>query len=268
MKYYQGKLAFIAVSIVALSLAFFMSCTKNDVFVDDRNVRGNMEIITNSQEDYKVEFNFGKTKLVFSNSFVKDYTNSGNISKSKLNVFKNDEVVYESAYVLDTTVRDYKLLQHKKIEKTAESLDYNLNENDYECISLHIKNLLEDVFNSGSARKRHIQSLFFHLAIVNTKLRQKQSGNIECVPHPSYILDKCFFWYIQDYSVDVKIVKAVFVEHPDLLKEKSNQRLLDLVNNYKEDKITYDKIYFSLVSKRSYLETIDQIFEKNSPNYQ
>lgn len=158
------------------------------------------------------------------------------------------------------------MLQHKKVEELAKSLKFDLQEIDYVSISSQAKAFLDAIFKNSEVRKRHVQSLFFHIAIMNTKIRalQRTDNVYQCVPLPEYILGKSYFWCQEDFLIKVDLIKKVFKNHPDLMQDLKAKNLFNYIDTTDKDYLSYDKIYSFSVPKDKYLQALDIIYSKNN----
>lgn len=245
--------------LTMLLLLLFTTCQKSK----DNNLGKNknlLKVIVNTSERFFVEIEIDQKKIDY-NSEIKNGK-----TESILKVITDNSIIFESKYELDTTIADYRLLQHKKVEVLAKSLKFDLQEKDYSNLSLYVKTLLETVFQNSVVRKRHIQSLFFHYAIINTKMRAMQRGDnlFECVPYPGYIIGKSYFWSMEDFLVKTTLIKGVYKSHPELLQDKPARDLYNFVNSTDKNYISYDKIYYFNTTKENYLKTLDNILIRNN----
>lgn len=129
-------------------------------------------------------------------------------------------------------------------------MKFNLQEKDYLAIFSQVKTFFETIFNSSGVRKRHVQSILFHFAIINTKQRAmiRNDGLYECLPHPGYILGKSYFGCQEDLFVKVALIKDVYVKHPDLMQDLKAKNLYNFIITSKDDFVSYDKIHSINVS--------------------
>jgi hypothetical protein len=243
-----------------VSTLFISGCLKNK----DTQVlteKGTLEVLTNTADSYAAQFAIGGKTFNYASTI------SGTTTTSTLKVVKGDALIYATTYDLNTAIPDYRLVQHTKVEDIARALSFPLQEADYVLIGAETKAFLEAVFYSTGVTKKHVQSIFFHYAVITTRQRSlaDANGTIECVPHPGYVLDKSYFWSQQDYMVKVALIKDVFAQHPDLMQQPKAVKLLAYINTVKEETISYDKIYAFSVSKQDYLQTLNNILVRNNP---
>lgn len=253
----QKKLVLVAGVIALLGITLFIGCFKKGENILAEN---SLNVVTNSNETYLAEIKIGDKIFNYSSK------NEGAITKSDLKILKDGLIIYESQFELDTTINDYRLLQHKKVEKIAKSLSYKLDEKDYKVISANTKSFIETIFNSTSVRKKHVQSILFHFAIINTKMRAFENNFYQCVPHPGYILGRSYFWCQEDFYVDVKLIKNLYKTHPELIKDLKSEKLLNFINSTQSDLLSFDKIYSFYISKDNFLKSLDNIFSRNNPS--
>ncbi len=245
--------------LILVSTLIFVGCLKNnDISVTES--KSSLNVITNTNENYVAEFKIDDNTLRYQSE-----TQSGK-TKSTLNVFKDNSIIYQSLYDYDTTIADYRLLQHKKVEELAKSIKLDLQEIDYVLISSQAKAFLDAIFKNSGVRKRHVQSLFFHLAIMNTKRRAVlRTDNVyQCVPLPEYVLGKSYFWCQEDFLIKVDLIKKVFKRHPDLIQDFKAKNLFNYIDTTNKDYLSYDKIYSFSVPKEKYLQALDIIYSKNN----
>ncbi len=238
----QRKLVFKVGLWVLIAALFTVGCLKNNQtrLIETKN---SITVRTNTNESYEADFIIGEKTFRYHSEIQ-----SGKI-KSTLSIFKDKSIIYESLYDYDKTINDYRLLQHKKIEQLAKSLKLDLQSIDLASISSYAKSLLEAIFKSPGFSQKHAQSLFFHIAIINTKLRslQREDNAYECVPIPEYLLGKSYFWCQEDVLIKVDLVKGVFRDNPYLMEDAKAKKLFDYITATNMDYLSYDKI--SVVSR-------------------
>ena len=236
----------------------FVGCLKNKE-TSLNETTSSLEVLINTDKTYSAKFRIGDKTFQYNSDLESGET------KSTLKVIQDNSLIYESIYGLDTTIADYRLLQHIKVEELSKALKFDLQERDYSALSSQTKTFLETIFKSSGVRKRHVQSIFFHFAIINTKLRamHRKDGTYECVPHPGYILGKSYFWCQEDFFVKVALIKDVYLKHPELIEDIKARKLYDFINNTNEDFLSYDKIYSFSIKKEDYLKSLDNIVMRN-----
>lgn len=246
--------------LFALLCTFILiGCLKtNEASLSEKS--SSLKVLANTNDIYSAEFEIGNKTYKYDSELKSGRTTS------TLKVFKGNSILYESAYELDTTISDYRLLQHKKVEELSKSLKFELQEKDYSIISSQVKSFFEAMFNNSSVRKRHVQSIFFHFAVINTKKRAllRNDGLYECLPHPGYILEKSYFWCQEDFFVKVALIKDVYLKHPDLMKDLKAKNLHDFIMSTNDEFLSYDKIYSFSVTKEKYLKSLDNIYIRNN----
>ena len=211
---------------------------------------------------------FGSTKFTYftQTNTLKSSDGSSSAIQSNFQVMKDNVVIYNTTFELDTTIRHYRLLQHKKIEQIAKSLSNNFTEDDYAYIAANLKTFIKDISKTKSFNKTGLQSLYFHKAIINAKLREKQTGVLECVPSPFYIVNKSFYSDIKDINLPKQTVQSVLKSHPEIKDDKRTLELNAFISNFKNDIIPFDQIYFLSVDKQRYIQFLDNIPNKTRSN--
>lgn len=177
------KLTFL---ILLTGLFVIQSCEQNSINeTNDGNIlsapseNGKFNSSVNSDNEYLTEMDFGDYKFSYStqslSTTLKNLRKSGagNAIQSTFQIKKGNSIVYFAEYELDTTIAHYRLLQHKKIERIAKSLDNNLAERDYDYVIAGMNMYIKEIRKSASFNELNQQSIFFHKAIVNAKKREK-----------------------------------------------------------------------------------------------
>lgn len=246
---------------ILVSTFIFVGCLKNNNINVSEN-SSSLNVIKNTNTNYDAEFKI--TDNTFRYQSVKK---SGKIT-SILKIFKANSIIYESFYDYDTTVTDFRLIQHKKVEEFAKSLNPNFQEIDYALISSQAKAFQEAIFKNSETIKNNLQSIFFHIAIINTKRRAMQRADhvYQCVPLPEYVLGKSYFWCQEDFFIKVDIIKRVFKRHPELLQDFKAKNLFNYINTTKKEFLPYVEIYSFSFPQDKYLQTLDAIYSKNNQN--
>jgi len=234
----------------------FVSCFKRDV---TSNKTSEFKTLINTDQAYSVQLSSGGNTVLYS---TRD--EAGKIV-SELKITATNSTEYQTKYTLDTAIADYRLLQHGKIQEMAKDLGTGKSISDYSNLSSLCKELIDKIFTQSDIRKKHTQSIFFHYAILTTKVRGLESGNdtYVCLPHPGYILGRTYFWCQEDLMIDTKLIKDVFKEHPELLNIAKSKDVYDYINSVTETSISFDKLYAFSVSKTAYLENLKNIIERN-----
>lgn len=241
--------------IASVALAtILVACLKKDAV---KSKTDSFAVVTNTGTDYSARLQTGENTLVYTTQIV-----NGKFISS-LQITANETSVYRSTYELDPSVPDFRLLQHGNVENIARTLPGNLSLGQYDLLAKQCRALLEDLFSRNDITKEHAQSLFFHYAVLTTKVRGMASGNYECLPHPGYILGRTFFWDQQDFLVDVNTVKGVFQAHPELLNNAKGKNLFAYINTIPSGTVSYDKIYSFSVQQDVYLESLQKIVVRN-----
>lgn len=220
------------------------SCEKNTLPLSSEN--GKVIVSKNSDNEYFADMNLGDSQFTYftQTNTLKSSGSSSSVIQSNFQVKKDNVVIYNTTFELDTTIRDYRLLQHKKIEQIAKSLNNSLTKEDYVYISTNIETLINGIVKTKSFNKTSLQSIFFHQAIVDAKKREKQTGVLECIPDPFYILGKSFYSDIKDINISKQTVQSVLKLHPEIKDNKGIPELNAFLNNLESDNISFDKIYF------------------------
>lgn len=248
--------------------AFIMQSCEESITINPRgenilnpsSENGKLIVSINSDEEYFADMDFGNSKFSYftQTNVLKSSNGSSNALQSNFQIKKGNTIVYSVDFELDTTIADYRLLQHKKIEEIAKSLNSNFTENDYDYVLANMTTFIKEIKKSNSFNKTNLQSILFHKAIVNAKKREKQTGVLECVPYPFYITGKSYYTDIKDVSYSMQTMQSVIESHP---KMKGVPELKAFLNNYKGDKIPFDQIYYLSVDKQRYMQFLD-----NAPN--
>lgn len=201
-------------------------------------------------------------------TYISHENNSGQIiSELRIRASRLSPLNITTTYTLDTTVLDYRLLQHKMVQKLADSLTNSLSVNEYDELSEKCFSLIKAIFNQSDIRKKNIQSIFFHYAILKTKKRSLSSkDSIISTPHPGYILGRTYYWNQEDFMVNVKLIKDIFKSYPDLLSSSKNKQVYDYINSVTDSTISFDRIYEFSIPKDVYLKTLSNIVERNKSN--
>ena len=241
------------------------SCEKNILTPSSEN--GVVSVSKNSDNEYFADMAFGDSKFTyFTQTNTLKSSGSSSAIQSNFQVKKGNVVVYNTTFELDTTISDYRLLQHKKIEQIAKSLNTNLKEDDYAYVAAKMKTFINAIVKTKTVNKTSLQSLFFHMAIANTKLREKQTGILECVPSPFYIVVKSYYSDIKDINIPKQTVQSVLKSHPEIKNDKRTLELNAFINNFKSDIISFDQIYFLSVDKQRYIQFLDNFPNKTGSN--
>lgn len=257
----KRNLVFTAGLLVLFAAFVIVGCFKNSDTRLTEN-KSPVTILINTNDSYEAEFEIDGNTFRYHSEIQNGKT------KSTLKVLKDKAIIYESLYDYDTTINDYRLVQHKNVEKLAKSLKLDLKSIELATLSSQAKALLDAIFKSSGVRKRHVQSLFFHIAIMNTKLRamQRNDNVYECVPVPEYLLGKSYFWRQEDVLIKVDLIKQVFKDNPFLMKDAQAKNLSDYIATTKKEYLSYDEVYSFSVSKDKYLQALDIIYAKNNPH--
>ncbi len=253
----QKKAFLFSCLLISIVVFFFIGCfKKNENILNEYH----LNVILKTDQAYIVEFKIDDNMFYYSSE------NKNSVMKSSFKIFREKSIIYESQYELDTSINDYRLFQHKKVEQIAKSLRFELQEQDYKTISAAAQSFIETIFNSSGIRKKQVQSIFYHLAIINTKMRSfgRNASTYECLPHPGYILGRAYFWCQEDYYVKVNLIKNIYKIHPELIKDNKNQKFLSYINSVKNDSLAFDKIYSFFIDKQDYLKSLDNIVARNN----
>lgn len=242
------------------------SCEKDVLTHSSEN--GTVNVSKNSDNEYFADMDFGDSKFTYftQTNTLKSSCGSSSAIQSNFQVKRGNAVIYSTTFELDTTIRDYRLLQHKKIEQIAKSLNNNLTEDDYAYVAANIKTFIKKIVKTKSFNATSLQSLFFHKSIANAKLREKQTGVLECVPYPFYITGKSFYSDIKDVNIPKQTGQSVLKSHPEIKDNKGVPELNAFLNNFKSDYISFDQIYFLFVNKQGYIQFLDNTLNKTGPN--
>lgn len=262
LKWVKFSLLVLLTGLFIASTFILQSCDKNPLTPPSETVI----VSKNSDNEYFADMDLGDSKFTYftQTNTLKSSGSSSSAIQSNFQVKKDNVVIYNTTFELDTTIRDYRLLQHKKIEQIAKSLNNSLTTDDYVFISTNIETFINGIVKTQSFNKNILQSLFFHMAIANAKKRQMQTGVLECVPDPFYIVGKSFYSDIKDINVSKQTMQEVLRSHPELDKLKGTTVLNAFLNNNKGDAISFDKLYFLSVGKQSYLQYLDSILNKDN----
>jgi hypothetical protein len=259
-------------TIVFAGISIIQSCEEN--MLTSTSEFGKLAISHNSVNESFADMTFGNTQFTFfTQTSTLDSCSNGKAILSNFQVKKGNTVVYNTTFELDTTIRHYRLLQHKKIEQIAKSLNNNLTEDDYAYLSASMETFINEIIKTKTVKKISLQSLFFHKAIVNAKKREKQTGVLECVPNPFYILGQSFYSDIKDINIPKQTAQNVLKSHPEIKNSKGVPELNAFLNNLKIDNISFDQIYFLFVDKQQYIKFLEitpnesrlNLMQKSSP---
>ncbi len=240
----------------------FVSCFKTNSQAENNYI---FKTLVNTNSEYTAQIISKSDTLTYSSH----ENNSGQIiSELKIRASRLNALNITTTYILDTTVLDYRLLQHKKVQLLADSLTNSLTANEYNELSEKCFSLITAIFNQSNIRKKNIQSVFFHYAILKTKKRSLSSkDSITSTPHAGYILGRTYYWNQEDFMVNVRLIKDIFKSHPDLLSSSKNKQVYDYINSVTDSTISFDKIYEFSIHKDVYLKTLSNIVDRNKINY-
>jgi hypothetical protein len=257
----QFSLLVLFTGLLFVGTFILQSCEKNTFTHSSEN--GTVIVSKNSDNEYFADMDFGDSKFIYftQTNTLKSSCGSSSAIQSNFQVKRGNAVIYNTTFELDTTIRDYRLLQHKKIEQIAKSLNNNLTEDDYAYVAANIETFITEIVKTKSFNKASLQSLFFHKSIANAKLREKQTGVLECVPSPFYIVGRSFYSDVKDINLPKQTVQSVLKSHPEIKDSKGVPELNAFLNNLKSDNISFDQIYFLFVDKQRYIQFLD-----NTPN--
>lgn len=207
------------------------------------------------------EVNIVETEV---NRFVYKSGELNGIISSTLRIVSGNTTIYSTSYQINTTLTNYRLLQSNLVKQKAELLNYNFDSSGYALLAGQLNYFIETMMEGDSIYAVDVHAVFFHQAIMNTKLRGIVTNLYECVPHPGYILGRSFFSCMEDFIVPKSIIMGVFNSHPELLTDATYINLYNYVNTSNSQNFSYDKIYYFQVSKAAYLQTLDNIINQSS----
>lgn len=106
-----------------------------------------------------------------------------------------------------------------------------------------------DTVSLNASTSESYQSIFFHMAILNTINRSLSSTNdCECTPHPGYFVDKTSFWCQEDYLYNVEDLQDYFNANLDKATTLGGTPVIEYVNslytNNIKDVVSFKEIYF------------------------
>lgn len=249
--------------LLSLCIKFLTSCQNETI--------ENNEIVKNSEITIiKRDSNNLKLKSKTSN-YTFNFNSKENNGKliSELIVFSNGNQIFKSQQVIDTKIPVYKLLVYKEIIRNANNLKKQISPEMLNQIISEFEIFARSTLFSSKTQFNStlVQSIFYHNSILNTIRRSyEENKDCECLPHPGYFVDQTPFWCQEDYLVNVsEFANIIQNSTSEYLPKK--QKVLDLLENYKETEISIDKISEFLETRKDYINRIETKFNSvNNPN--
>jgi hypothetical protein len=185
------------------------------------------------------------------------------VTTSKLKISGNNtNIVLE--YVLDTTVADYRLLQHGKVQQLSRVVPESVTVSELAVICDGLFSMIDAMFQDPNITKQYGAAVFFHQAALRTRLRslQQQNPDYACVPYPAYLLGRSYFFCQEDVVVKKDLVLSIFRDHPDLLSVPRNQQIHAMINSSQKEQFGFDEIYAFSMERSVFLETLQLMRNK------
>ncbi len=257
-----------SITLILLLTLTFLSCSKEDT--SKAVLKKELKIDGNNKREFSFEMDISSSINTLSNNeagadrIIYKSVEENGVILSTLRVTNGGEVKYSETYQIDTTLTNYRLLQSNQVKQKAEALNFNLDSSAYALLSAGLNTFIDTLLAGDSIYIVDVQAVFFHHAIINTKLRGMGSNQYECVPHPAYILGRSFFYCMEDFIVPKTIIMGVFNAHPELLNDTSYSNLYNYVDGSSSSSFSYDKIYYFKTNKIAYIQTLNNIINNGN----
>lgn len=254
--------------VTIIGFVLFQSCeaeSKNELTPSETQT--NLDLNKGGFDDNLLEFSKEFENQKFEFRAIKD----GNIISSDFLIKnENDEIVFKTDYSLDLALENFELYQVEEVLNIANSLHYNLAEDEYTLIHHRFEVLFENVMSDfySLPNKTLLEQLYFHKSILDIKLRSLNLNNdCECTLHPGYLVGKTGFSCQEDFFIPIEILN-------ELVKNQENQ----FSSQYEAEKfkihiqeqlspnqvsISFDKVYSFYGEKEQYLESLEDIKNNN-----
>lgn len=237
------------ISLVALLVISCLKTTQNP---------NQLQILKNTDTEYSTSISVDSNTFLYTSRVVNGKSESIlQISSATFTINLN--------YTIDSSVPDYRLLQHKKIQQIVKTIPANISLLEMGKFSDGLFKMMQEIFKKSDITKKKVEPIFYYYAILKTKCRSLESGNADypCIPYPAYVLGRSFFFCQEDVIIDKSTVNDIVKEHPELLQSEKNKKIFAFVNSVKESSVSFDKIYAFSMSNETLLKTFDNIIERN-----
>ncbi|MBC5773142.1 hypothetical protein H8S95_03625 [Pontibacter sp. KCTC 32443] len=243
----KEKYSFVCI-LICFSLLFLTNCSeeKDESAFNDIQLKETEVISFNKEANARLVHSYGDIKLIYQSSI-----NAGKVT-SNLDVFDNakDKLLVTNTVTVNKVIPNYKLGVHYDIEKTARKLKDKLSQEQWQEVLLAHESFIKTIINKidpDKYRSDLIQSLYFHLAVLNTIDRSfKENVDCECTPHPGYFIDKTTFWCQEDYFLNVNLLNKHLRENKDFVVNLGGNDLINYIQSLKDKRevVSFKEIYF------------------------
>jgi len=166
-----------------------------------------------------------------------------NIYVSELSIFnKNNSLVYNSNFINDENIDNFKVINNDKVIE----LSKKNNSIDKENLILYINTVdkfLDFMVIDLKGETLNINQIWFHYSALKINERFLSSSVCECTVHPSYLVGKTNFICLEDHIISAIKLKEEINLNSNTFNDESSKKLLTFLNSYKDESISFKKVY-------------------------
>ena len=175
-------------------------------------------------------------------SAVYSCTINKSVYSSSYIVYKKRDTLYQTRYVFDISIPDFKIMQIRMFPEIARTFERQCDEIMLQKADQLASRLLDKIFATEGNHQDLIQSIFFHWAIIKHNLRVKTKRDANFYPHYGYLVDETFFYDRRDALYEKVAVARAIEEYLGLTTDAYMQNLYAYVKSCSSKMISWAEI--------------------------